>query len=40
MPAQAAKGCRNKNSMPFSRLRQADVPGAAFKEAQGEVGEW
>ena len=40
MPAQAARGCRSKNSVPFSRLSEADAPGAASKEAQGEIGAW
>lgn len=35
---QAAKGRKNENRVPFSRLREADVPGAAFEEAQGEMG--
>lgn len=38
IPGQAAKGCRNKNSVPFSRLREGDALGAAFEESQREMG--
>lgn len=35
IPEQAAKGCRNENSVPFSRLGEVDMP---FEGAQREIG--